>query len=99
MMTIRNRIAPGKNQQYPENREDRVSLDPFQEIVGQLKAIHRRETVMAVELSCGTIEFPASSVEATICERDLSGHEGRVVAILRTASQENPLRIRLVENE
>lgn len=94
MMTDRNRMPPSRRLQTQTNRNAQVSLDPFQEIIGELEAIHRTDAITVVELSSGRLEFPAASVEAAICERKLTGREGERIAILRTASPEIPLRIR-----
>lgn len=85
--------------QFPATREEHVSLNVFQEIVGELKAIYYTDAFLVVELSCGTLEFAVSSVEADICERKLSGHEGSQIAIIRTASLDTPLQIRHIERE
>lgn len=98
-MTDRDSIGPVRSGLPATSREERVSLGPYQELVGTVVAIQRTDTSTILELSSGTIEFQASSDEADICQRLLAGREGEQVAILRTPSEDTPLRIRLMGGE
>lgn len=76
------------------DEEQLVALEPFEEIVGRLEQLKQTESAVVIELDVGTLQFPAASREATICQDRLVGREDERIAILRTQSPETPLLIR-----
>lgn len=76
---------------------DYISLDPFQEIVGELQTIECSGEMIYLRLSTGTIRYHESSREAEICQQALIDREGDRIGILRTASSETPLVVTVDE--
>lgn len=70
----------------------RITLSPFQELRGELLSMHRSGSWLYVMVSCGTLRLRVDSAAAGICERDLSGHEGSIISILRVPDSPSPLR-------
>ena len=70
-----------------------VSLEPWEELVGELRHIDVDETRIVVELSTGTLVVGVPSREAKLIQRNLVDCEGTHVSILRTDSPETPIRI------
>lgn len=73
------------------------SLRPYQEACGYLASLERTEDWLLIEFSPRKLRFPIPSRKAEICQRELEGHEGQRVAILRAPLPDRPIIIRVKE--
>lgn len=73
-----------------------IRLGYFQEISGWVEAIEEDQTEIRLVLSVGTLQYPLLSREAEICRQTLSEQIGNRVAIIRTRSIEEPIRVQVL---
>jgi hypothetical protein len=76
-----------------EERNDRVVLDPWEELTGTLERLEPGEHALEVHLSSGTLVYDCDSAAANRIRAQCSGRVGATVAILRTASPSDPIRV------
>lgn len=81
------------------NRNAKEKLDRWQEVIGRLNGLEKRERTVEVSIDTGddisTIEFPRDSTEANILLEALRDvDEGQKIGILRTDLPNRPIVIR-----
>lgn len=76
-----------------ETADERVRLDPWEEIVGTLDEIQACDEGAAIRLSAGTIVIEAGTNEAKRIQEKVDGNVGEVVGILRVGSYPKSFRV------
>jgi hypothetical protein len=82
-----------------DNRDDRVVLDPWEELRGTLKHIEEGEAVLEVHLSSGTLVYDRHSAAATRLRDECTGSVGAIVSVLRTVCPAAPIRVSIEDTE
>jgi len=70
-----------------------VQLGQWEELTGELETITVTYGRLLVELTSGTLSYPAHTIEADLLQKKLTEMEGRIVGILRTDASEHPLAV------
>lgn len=82
----------------PLGRTDHITLDTYEELVGDLLEIELIDNSLIIKTSSGNLRFPITSTEAELCESNLEGKEGQTVGILRTGKSTKPILIDVKES-
>lgn len=75
------------------DRDDYLSLDLYEEVVGTIEGIETNQRYLILHLSVGSLRFPANSEEATLIRSAAEGAAGSKVRILKTPGKEDSARI------
>ena len=76
-----------------------IVLQNWQEASGNLIKFSTQEELVTVELTCGTLIFPANSTQAQILHNELDKSKGAIgqkIGIIRTDDAERPIIIRKI---
>lgn len=75
------------------DREDYLSLDLYEEVVGIVEGIETDQRYLILHLSVGSLRYPVDSEEASLIRSAVEGAVGSTICILKTPGGVHSARI------